>query len=135
LITKLNPPRRNYVAALIPIILIGLGSRRFHIFPTVVGKYPGDVLWAAMVYLIVRLIAPNLSFGKSATIAGAFSMFIEFFKLCRIPQLLHFRATSFGALLLGREFSWMNLVAYAIGIGISVLWELRGGKKRPATSG
>lgn len=43
--------RRWYLVALIVVIAAGLASRRYAwLFPACLGKYPGDALWALMVF-------------------------------------------------------------------------------------
>jgi hypothetical protein len=118
-----NPRRSAYVALLILTILLGLVLRRVPVgLPYVIVKYGGSMLWAMMIYWIVAVLAP----AWSATTAGIFSVvvasLIEFFKLYHESVLDAFRRTLAGSLLLGRYFSWWDIVAYCVGVFVAVRW-------------
>src|SRR5206468_512013 len=53
--------RRNYlVGALFVTVAVGLASRKWRwLLPATLGKYPGDALWAGMVYWAVAFDAPS----------------------------------------------------------------------------
>jgi hypothetical protein len=61
-------------------------------------------------------MAPRAAVPTSASVAGAFALAVELFRLYRQPSVDTFRATLAGKLLLGSIFSPWNLVAYAFGI-------------------
>ena len=95
----------------------GLLSRVAHTGFRLFDKYLGDSLYAAMVYVLFRLT------GRIArvTVWAAVAMTaIEFLQLTRVPadmlrnRYLLIRAC---ARLLGTEFSVLDLLAYAVGIG------------------
>ena len=99
------------------IVSVGLLSRVAHTGFPLFDKYLGDSLYAAMVYVLFRLT------GRIArvTVWAAVAMTaIEFFQLTRVPagmlrsRYLGIRAC---ARLLGTEFSVLDLLAYAVGIG------------------
>ncbi|MFO1053668.1 MAG: DUF2809 domain-containing protein [Planctomycetota bacterium] len=103
-------------------VAAGLASRRYpSVLPTVLGKYPGDVLWALLVFLAWGVLLPRVSTLRLAAFAAITACAIEFAKLWHTPWLDAFRSTSLGSLLLGQVFSWHNLIAYACGIGFGVL--------------
>lgn len=101
-------------------IALGLASRYFSIIPLFVG----DILWATMVYFIVRLLCINKSVSLIATISLLFSFTIEFSQLYKTPWIDSIRPTLFGRLVLGATFNWGDMICYAIGVGIGVLVEL-----------
>jgi len=80
-------------------------------------KYLGDALYAAMLYAILRL------FWKTAALAlpaMAIMTALELFQLTMIPA----RMLASGHLivrmcarLMGTEFSFLDLIAYGVGIG------------------
>lgn len=118
--------RRAVVAA--AVIVVGLALRIFGPglgLPFAVTKWGGSILWAAMVYFLIALLAGARRGETSpratsvATVAVAFV--VEFSRLVHTPELDAFRLTPMGALLLGRVFSPWNLVAYLIGIGLAVM--------------
>ena len=102
---------------LVAIIAAGLLSRAVHTGFRLFDKYLGDVLYAAMVYVLIRLTGRVVR----VTLWAAVAMFaIECFQLTRIPAAM-LRSGSIVvracAHLLGTEFSVLDLVAYAVGIG------------------
>ena len=80
-------------------------------------KYPGDAFYAAMVYGILRLLWPP---ARSAVYSAAAMTAIESFQLTMIPAHLlrsEHLATRIFARLLGVQFSFLDLLAYGVGIG------------------
>src|SRR5262245_60101673 len=99
-----NPWQRSrpaYAIAAALIIILGLASRKFPIFPAFLDKYPGDALWALMVFLLAAILFPRRSTAWIASTAIAFSVAIEFSQLCRAPWIDAIRATTLGHLVLG----------------------------------
>lgn len=97
---------------------MGVLSRIVHSGFVIIDKYLGDALYAAMVYVILRLLwrATAVAVGVSAMIAMTF---VELFQLTMIPA--HMLASDhlisrIGARLMGTEFSFLDLLAYAVGI-------------------
>ena len=122
---SLNRPRPIYCIAILVVITLGLLSRRYPGFlPAALGKYPGDALWALMVFL-----GFGFSLRRSPTVvlalaAVAFSGAIEVSQLYHAPWIDSIRATLPGRLLLGSDFMWGDLTAYAAGILIGALAEV-----------
>ncbi|ARQ02957.1 hypothetical protein CAK95_13970 [Pseudorhodoplanes sinuspersici] len=86
--------------------------------PPVVAKYGGSVLWGVLVYVCVRVALPNVAIRIVVVLAAVFAAFVEFSQLLHWPPLDTFRNSTFGALLLGRVFSWWDIVSYWIGIAV-----------------
>jgi hypothetical protein len=111
------------VLCLAGTIAAGILSRVVHTGLPIFDKYLGDALYAAMVYAILRF------FWKAAAAAPramAVMTAIELFQLTLIPA--HMLAsehwlTRICARLLGVQFSFLDLLAYAVGIGCSYLVE------------
>ena len=115
--------RRRLVAlaAMVATIALGLASRRWpDALPAAFGKYPGDALWALMVFFAWRALRPLARTRDVALLAAATSAAIECAKLWQAPWLAAFRHTTVGHLLLGHMFSWQNLVAYGVGVIVGV---------------
>jgi hypothetical protein len=78
-------------------------------------KYLGDALYAAMVYAMLRL------FWRAAALRAMVIMVtIELFQLTMIPAHMlasDNRIARICARLMGTEFSFLDLLAYGIGIG------------------
>ena len=116
---RTNAPRSRLVAlaAMAVAMALGLASRRWpDLLPPTLGKYPGDALWALMVFFGWRALCPSARTRDVAVCAMATSTVVEFAKLWQAPWLVAFRHTSVGHLLLGHVFSWQNLVAYGVGV-------------------
>jgi hypothetical protein len=99
------------------IIVAGVLSRVAHTGFRVLDKYLGDALYAAMVYVIFRLTG---RITRVAVWAAVAMTAIELFQLTGIAAAM-FRSGSPAARLLARllgtEFSVLDLLAYAAGIG------------------
>lgn len=129
-------PARNRLAwslAVVAVIVVGFESRRIPgLFPGFLGKYPGDALWAAMVYLALGWIRPASPIQRVAAWAAAISAAVEFSQRYHAPWIDGIRRTTLGHLVLGSTFSEKDLAAYAVGIalcmagdGIAVAWASR----------
>ncbi len=132
----LRPRERNRLSAALACVLTiaaGLMSRRFpSVLPAALGKYPGDALWALMVFFGLGLVWRRSSTLRLATAALAFSFGIEALKLWTVPWLVSLRHTTLGHLVFGHAFSWQNLVAYSFGVVLGVLIDLAGFPRRIA---
>jgi hypothetical protein len=117
--------RTRYLLLFVMTIVAGLASRRFpQVLPALAGKYPGDVLWALMVFLGMGSIFRAISSAKLGLWVLGFSFGIESLKLCHSPWLANVRHTTLGHLVFGHVFSWRNLIAYTIGVIAGLIVEL-----------
>ena len=112
--------RITWFVLLILTIALGLASRYFIDIPLFVG----DVLWATMVYFIVRFLLVNKSVRLVAAVSLLFSYAIEFGQLYKAPWIDNIRPTLFGRLVLGSTFNWSDLLSYTVGVGIGILIEV-----------
>lgn len=114
-------PRLGYAFGVAATIGAGLASRRFpQTVPDFLGKYPGDVLWALMVFLGLGVIFSRAPTLRIAVTALSFSFAIEFLKLSSAASLVAARNSTWGHLVFGHVFAWQNLVAYTVGVGLGV---------------
>ena len=109
--------RLSWVLCIVGIIAMGILSRVIHTGVAVFDKYLGDALYAMMVYGILRLLSGP---AASAVCAIVVMTAIELFQLTMIPA--HMLAserliTRICARLLGVGFSFLDLLAYGVGIG------------------
>ncbi len=92
------------------------------------GKYPGDALWALMVFLGLAFLRPRASAGRLSLWAFGTSCAVEFSQIYQAPWINGVRHTTVGHLVLGSVFSWFDIAAYAVGVllgaGLDIL--LRG---------
>jgi len=101
------------------VIALGLASRKFPgLFPAVLGKYPGDALWALAVLLICAFVKPGASATRLAISALAISYLDELSQLYAAPWLNAVRRTTVGHLVLGSVFSWLDICAYTVGVAV-----------------
>jgi len=104
------------------VIAVGLASRRGYVpFPAVLGNYPGDVLWAWVVFLCVAWVRPCMGRGRLAIAALCLAWAVEFLQLYQAPWILAVRANTLGYLVLGNGFDPLDLVAYVVGVGWGAL--------------
>jgi hypothetical protein len=117
--------RRNMLlVCLLLVIMAGLGSRMIHTGFPIADKYAGDALYAVMVFLIISLFS-----GSLLPLARAFAALIvmtalEAFQLTLLPREMCSSAyimVRVAGRLLGTTFSWLDLVAYCVGIVSALL--------------
>ena len=113
--------RRYYAVAFIGVVALGLASRRYpHLFPAVLGKYPGDALWALMVFCGLGFLNPWLPTLRLAVYALLISYVDEFSQLYQAPWINPVRGTYVGHLVLGSTFSWYDMLTYTVGVAFGV---------------
>lgn len=109
--------RLIYGAAVLVIIASGSALRLVPVgLPYFIVKYGGSTIWGAMVYVLVAFCAPVVRIRTALLTALSIATLSELFRLYQTPELDAFRRTLAGALLLGRVFSFWNIVAYSLGI-------------------
>lgn len=120
-----TPRNRLLYALLIGLVIIaGLASRAFPaLLPSFLGKYPGDVLWGLMVFLLFGFAAPRITTGQAALYATAFSVADEISQLYHAPWINRIRHTTLGHLVLGDTFSWGDIACYVAGIAVGAIME------------
>ncbi|HEY9001830.1 MAG TPA: DUF2809 domain-containing protein [Mucilaginibacter sp.] len=111
--------RLTYFILIIITIIIGLLSRHFTFIPLFIG----DILWATMVYFIVRFLFIGKKTKFVVLISLLFCFGIEFSQLYKAPWINNLRHTLFGRLVLGDTFLWSDLLCYTVGIGLGILIE------------
>jgi len=111
--------------AALATIALGLTSRTgFNLFPQALSKYPGDVFWALLVFLILAIVKPAWSTRGLAILAFGISCLDEVSQLYQAPWITSIRATDLGHIVLGSAFSWLDILAYAVGIGLGICIDL-----------
>ncbi|QEM13573.1 DUF2809 domain-containing protein [Mucilaginibacter rubeus] len=108
--------RITFFILIILTIILGLLSRHFKFIPLFIG----DILWASMVYFIMRFLFINKPVRFNVIAALIFCFAIEFSQLYKAPWINDLRHTLFGRLVLGEGFLWSDLLCYVIGVGIGV---------------
>ncbi|HEY9195244.1 MAG TPA: DUF2809 domain-containing protein [Mucilaginibacter sp.] len=110
-------------------IITGLLSRHYKFIPLFIG----DILWATMVYFIMRFLFISKS-GKFIIVSALIFCFaIEFSQLYKAPWINDIRHTLLGKLVLGQGFLWSDLLCYMAGVGLgSIIDKLIGKRSSPA---
>jgi hypothetical protein len=114
---------------LVLVIVAGIGSRLFHTGFFIFDKYLGDALYAVMGYLFITILWGEGSPSKKAILTVVLMSGLEAFQLTLIP--LQFRSSNYTILkiisiLLGTTFSWLDLIAYLVGIsGVYIVEQKR----------
>jgi hypothetical protein len=116
----LRRSRALYLLLAVAAVVLGLASRRYRgALPAAVGAYAGDVLWAAMVYLLGAAVWTGAPARKVAAGAAVFALAIELSQLYHAPWIDAVRDTRLGGLVLGFGFLWSDLACYAAGIALA----------------
>ncbi len=116
--------RQNMLlVCLLLVIMAGLGSRMIHTGFPIVDKYVGDALYAVMVFLLISLFSTSLSPRVRACAALIIMTALEVFQLTLLPREMsnssHIMVRVTGRLL-GTMFSWLDLMAYYVGITLAL---------------
>jgi len=113
--------RITYLICIIATIILGLLSRHFEGVPLFIG----DILWATMVYFIMRFLFTGNTIRFSIFTGVIFCFSIEFSQLYQAPWINALRHTMLGRLVLGEGFLWSDLLCYLVGIGIGIGIDIR----------
>lgn len=120
--------RLYYAIWMALVIVAGCASRSAiaEYWPDFIALYAGDTLWALMFFLGLGILFPSARTSALALAVLLFSYGIEASQLCDADWLEAFQNTLAGALLMGSDFHWSDLVCYTVGIGIGVSCECIG---------
>jgi hypothetical protein len=124
---SLGPSRSRPLlfVAFAAVIALGLASRRFpFLFPAFLGKYPGDALWALMVFVALAFFRRQASTARLSILTLAISWADELSQLYQKPWINAIRRTTIGHLLLGSTFAWIDMTAYAVGVLLGALLDI-----------
>ena len=113
-IANLKGKRIIYALLVIVVIALGILSRKVTVIPLIVG----DVLYAVMMFLLIKFLLIELRSWKVALISLSICYFIEISQLYQAPWINQIRNTTICALVLGHGFLWSDMIAYTIGTAI-----------------
>ncbi|MES2457792.1 MAG: DUF2809 domain-containing protein [Bacteroidota bacterium] len=108
-----------YGFLIVAVIAAGILSRQVPVVPSVTG----DVLWAVMVFLIIRFLFIRKSLSFTVLTSLSFCFLIEASQLYHKPWIDNIRHTTLGGLVFGHGFLWIDILAYTLGIGLSFFAE------------
>jgi hypothetical protein len=121
-----SPRRKIFLFWLLVCIVAGIASRLLRSGNVLLDKYFGDAAYAVMIYLVVSQVRVRETAGRKAVLSGVIVIAIETFQLTGLP--LGWRQSDNPllkalAIVLGTEFSWLDMAAYAIGIAAVAFFE------------
>lgn len=108
--------RVRYILAVLVMVGLGLGTRRFASRLGTLGQYAPDVLWAMMVYFLIAFTAPRAAIWKTGLPALLFSYAIEFSQLYHAAWSDQLRSYQIGGLVLGYGLLLHDLICYTTGV-------------------
>lgn len=111
----MKKPRLLYAALIFSFIITGLLSRRISIIPL----STGDVLWAMMVFFIIRFLFVSSNISAIVFSGLAICFLIETSQLYQEEWINQIRQTIPGKLILGQGFLWSDILAYVAGIALA----------------
>ena len=110
-----------YIPIVLFIIAIGIPSRLYsQHFPNWYVTYAGDFLWSMLVYFLfanIFQLSTKIAFLSSLV----FAYTIEVSQLFHPAWLESIRSIKVFALILGHGFLWSDILAYTLGITLSVV--------------
>ena len=119
--------KRKVYLILIPTVMgLGILSRKFNYFlPNFINTYLGDAIWAAMIYTMMAFVFAKKTSKQVAVYSLLFCYAIEISQLYQATWINSIRNTVLGALVLGSGFLWSDLLAYALGVGLAFIIEIK----------
>lgn len=85
--------------------------------------YGGDVLVVILIYCMIRIIKPT-GIKLLPLYVFIFALFVELLQLVKIVDLLGIPRGSIVAIMVGTSFSFIDIICYAVGCGITYITEL-----------
>ncbi len=108
-----------YFSLVCIVILLGLISRQLSFVPLFIG----DLLWAVMMFFIVRVIFPERAPILIVFMSLILCYAVEISQLYQAEWINSIRQTLPGRLILGQGFLWTDIVSYTIGILLALFFE------------
>jgi len=122
--SKLLRQRIFYCLCGLIIVVAGVASRLFHSGIALIDHDLGEALYAALAYVLLGIVWPQLMPVYKALITLAAMVAIEAFQLTGVPA--RFAASENSvlnllAVVLGTTWNWRDLLGYAVGIAVVAL--------------
>lgn len=113
--------RLQYFIIVLIVIATGIISRKISFIPLFIG----DLLYAVMIYFILRMILIKIPIIQTAIFSLAFCFFIECFQLYQAQWIIEIRKTFLGHHILGAGFLWSDLLAYFFGTMMALTFDVK----------
>ena len=122
--SKLLPQGIIYCLCGLIIVIAGVASRVFHSGFALIDHDLGEALYAALAYVLLGIMRPQLMPTPKALITLAAMVALEAFQLTGVPA--RFAASQDSvlnllAVVLGTTWNWRDLLGYAVGIAVVAL--------------
>jgi hypothetical protein len=111
--------RKIYFVLTCCVILLGLISRQISFVPLFIG----DILWAIMIFFIIRFIFIDTDIRVIGLISLMLCYMVEISQLYQAEWINNIRKTLPGKLILGQGFLWSDIFSYTVGIIIGTCFE------------
>jgi hypothetical protein len=120
----MSQQRLVYCLAGLIIVIAGVASRVLHSGFALIDHDLGEALYAALAYVLLGIVWPQIRPGRKALITTIAMVVIEAFQLTGVPA--RFAASGnvglkLLAIVLGTTWSWRDLLGYGVGIAIVAL--------------
>lgn len=93
----------------------------------IIRPHIGDLLVVIMIYCFVRAFVQWPVF-TAAIVTLLFSYTVELLQYFKVVEWLGLQHNTLARIVIGTSFSWIDMLAYTLGIGIVLLIEKRFGK-------
>lgn len=88
-----------------------------YVHDAIIRPYIGDVLVVILLYCFVKSIL-NISVLKAALSVFIFAYAIEMLQYFKIVNKLGLQDVTFARIIIGTDFSWIDMLAYTLGIAM-----------------
>jgi hypothetical protein len=102
----------RYVWIALAVVCLGILSRKIPAIPLFIG----DILYAVMMYFMLRIILLYKKRTMAAILALLFCYVIEGLQLYQAEWMIGLRKTLLGKYILGQGFLWSDLLCYTLGV-------------------
>ena len=100
----------------------------------IIRPHIGDLLVVILIYCFLRSFI-NIPVGKMAVFVLIFAYVIEMLQYFKIVEILGLGPYQLAGIIIGTSFSWIDILAYTLGIGIVLIIENFATKRKPCATG
>ncbi|MBC8047186.1 MAG: DUF2809 domain-containing protein [Fimbriimonadaceae bacterium] len=109
---------------LLPAILLLLTEIfiAYYVYNKLIRNYIGDVLVVMLIYSFIKSFW-DMPIFKAALYVLLFAYSIEFLQYLQLLKFLELEDSKIAAVILGRNFTWIDMGAYTVGICLIIITE------------
>jgi hypothetical protein len=112
---------KNYLLLTLLLIVIEIVIA-LYVHDTFVRPYMGDVLVVILLYCLLKTFF-NISTVRAAVAVLLFAFAAEGLQYLHFAEQLGFQKKKLAMVLIGNSFSWLDMMAYVVGIGVVLVVE------------